>query len=63
LLTNYYRLRRRKGGNGFGYVPIEWPDIDAFQRNARIEFAPWEVQIIEHLDDIFMRVHSKPAND
>jgi len=29
LFRTYMRIRRRKGG-GFGLMPIEWPDIDAF---------------------------------
>lgn len=53
LWAIYRRLRRRKGG-GFGPSPIEWPDIDAFLRHARISLAPWEVEVIEEIDDLFL---------
>lgn len=55
----FNRLRRRKGGNGFSQLPIGWGDIDAFLRQARIELAPWEIEIIEDLDDLFLADHSK----
>jgi hypothetical protein len=54
LWQAYHRLRRRKGGSGFGASPIEWPDIDAFVRNSRFELAPWELEILEMLDDLYM---------
>lgn len=50
----YWRIRKRKAGNGFGSVPIEWPDIDAFVRHTRSELVPWEVEFIEVIDDLFM---------
>lgn len=59
LLGGYWRIRRRKGGNGFGPSPIEWPDIDAFLRHSRVNLAPWEVEIIEELDDCFMSEQGK----
>jgi hypothetical protein len=55
----FNRLRRRKCGNGFGSSPIEWPDVDAFLRLSRIELAPWEIEILEDLDDLFLADHSK----
>lgn len=59
LWTAFNRLRRRKGSNGFGASPIGWPDIDAFVRNTKCELAPWEVEIIEDLDDLFLMDHTK----
>jgi hypothetical protein len=49
----YRRLRRRKG-SGFGPGPIEWPDIDAFLRLSGETLAPWEIEVIEELDDAFL---------
>jgi hypothetical protein len=54
LLHAYHRIRRRKAGSGFGPSPIEWPDIDAFCRFSRMTLVPWEVEIIEALDDVFL---------
>lgn len=61
LMQAYRRLRRRKGGNGFAISPIEWPDIDAFVRLTGFPLAPWEVEVIEDLDDLFIAAQSKKA--
>lgn len=37
-----------------GANPIGWQDIDAFDRKSGLRLGPWEVEIIEALDDIFM---------
>jgi hypothetical protein len=58
LWRSYSRIRRRKA-NGFSISPIEWPDIDAFVRNARFPLTQWEVEIIEMLDDLFLEQHNK----
>jgi hypothetical protein len=55
LWLAYHRIRRRKGGNGFGAVPIEWSDIDAFNRLSGMALVPWEVAMLERLDDAFMK--------
>jgi hypothetical protein len=55
----YSKIRRRKGSNGFGPSPIEGPDIESFQRRHFISLAPWEQEIIEMIDDLFMAEQSK----
>ena len=57
LFLSYMRIRRRKGG-GFGVTPIEWPDIDAFVRNSQFRLAPWEIEVIESLDDAFLAANN-----
>lgn len=54
LWQTYRRLRRRKS-SGFGPGPIEWPDIDAFLRLSGVSLAPWEIEVIEEIDDVFLR--------
>jgi hypothetical protein len=54
LWLAYWRLRRRKGGSGFGPSPIEWPDIDAFVRYSGMRLRPWELEVIEMLDDLYL---------
>ncbi len=54
LWTIFTRLRRRKGAGFSGPLPIEWPDIDAFIRNGRMRLSPWEIEIIEELDDLYL---------
>lgn len=59
----FTRLRSRKGSNGFGAGPLEWPDIAAFCALARISFTPWELEIVELLDDLFVAAHSKAREE
>ena len=38
-----------------GAIPRwEWPDLDAFERHTNQRFFPWEVEILEKLDDLFV---------
>ena len=53
LWNAYWRIRRRRGGSGFGIQPIEWGDISAFITLSGLRFSPWEIEIIESLDDAF----------
>ena len=62
LWAAYHRLRRRKGG-GFGPAPIEWPDIDAFIRRTGLDLRPWEIEIIEGVDDLFLASFSQRPTD
>ena len=61
LWRTFLRIRRRKGSNGFSANPIEWPDIDAFVRNSRLNLAPWEIEVVEALDDLWLTVNSGAA--
>lgn len=54
LWNSYWRIRRRKGAGMSGHSPVEWPDIDAFVRLGGERLTPWEVEIIEQLDDAFL---------
>lgn len=42
-----------------GVKPIEWPDIDAFSRNSGRRYAPWEIEIIEAIDDLYVAEMNK----
>ena len=39
---------------GFAASLIPWTEIDAFQRVTGFRLSPWEVQIIEKLDAMFV---------
>jgi hypothetical protein len=43
-------VRRR---SGFSIEPIGWPELDAFTRLTGVRLVPWEIQLIEMLDDLF----------
>ena len=46
-----------------GPAPIEWPDIDAFLRRSGVHLAPWEIDLLELLDDTWMRVVTAKTYD
>lgn len=60
LWQAFNRIRRRTGGGGFGRSPISWSDIDAFLRHAKLDLAPFEIEILEDLDDLFLKDYSRP---
>lgn len=41
--------------------PIEWPDIEAFVQRTGMRLAPWEIELIERLDDIYLKPEPKPS--
>ena len=59
----YHRLRGRKGGNGFGHSPLEWPDIEAFSRLSGLSLLSWEVALIERMDDLWLRAQAQAQKD
>lgn len=61
LWDTYWRLRRRKGGTGFGASPIEWPDLHAFTLQSRFHLAPWEVELIEAIDDCYLAEQARAS--
>lgn len=52
LWSRFTRLRNRRTSSGFGSNPITWQDIVFFQQLSGVHFQPWEVEIIEDLDNI-----------
>lgn len=58
LWAAFNRLRTRKASGFNGPSPIEWPDIDAFLRRSGMRLAPWEIELIEEIDDIYLNQHS-----
>ena len=61
LWNIYQRLRRRAGGSGFGPNPVSWPAIEAFQRVIHRSLAPWEIELIEMIDDLFLAEAARSA--
>lgn len=54
----FARLRARTGSS-FGPAPIGFADIDAFVRYSGFRLAPWEVEIVEALDDLRLAEHAR----
>lgn len=61
LWKTYFRLRRRCSVGFSGPNPLSWRDIDAFTRQTRFALAPWEVDIIERLDDAYLQPIARRA--
>lgn len=61
LWQTYIRLRRRTPVGMSGPQPITWSDIDAFVRRTGHHLAPWEIVMIETIDDIFLQAGSNPT--
>ncbi len=49
-------------GGFAGPNPIGWQDIDAFSRRSGVRLAPWEIEILERIDDLFLRGDAKPES-
>jgi len=60
LWRAYLRLRRRCGVGFSGPQPVGWIEIDAFARLSGIALAPWEIGLIEAIDDLYLRRGVKP---
>lgn len=54
----FCRLHARRS-SGFTINPITWPDIDAFTRLSGQRLTPWEISLVEELDDLFRMDRSK----
>ncbi len=54
LWRAYLRLRRRTQVGFGGPQPLGWQDIDAFIRRSGLRLAPWEIEILERIDDIYL---------
>lgn len=54
LWQAFLRLRGRAMPTMSGPGPITYSDLDSYTRLTRMSLAPWEVQILENLDDIYL---------
>jgi len=61
LWSAYIRLHARRSSNGFGSNPLTWSDIEAFSRLSGIRLLPWEVEIIESIDNAYIAKQAEDA--
>lgn len=59
LWNAFNRLSARRSSNGFAVSPISWTDIDAFLRRSGLSLAPFEIRIVEDLDDLYRAEQSR----
>lgn len=60
LWAIYCRLAARRGAGGFGAAPIGWVDLAAFQSLTGFRLSPWEVTVIEALDNLHLAGETRP---
>jgi hypothetical protein len=63
LWIAFLRLAARRQSYGFGPVRLSWVEIDAFNRLSGTKLKPWEIEIIEALDDCWMAAQRKPGGE
>ena len=61
LWNIFLRISGRRGSSGFGILPLAWADIDAFSRLTQTPLEPWEVRILEELDDAYLIERSRAS--
>lgn len=55
LWRAFSRIRNRVNGNGYSMPRITMLDLDAFNRLSGLRLLPWEIEIIELLDDALLK--------
>lgn len=61
LWQAFRRLRRRISGSAFGIAAISWADISAFVGLTGQRLLPWEILVIEDLDDAYIEAMSQQS--
>lgn len=51
----WWRLHRRRPSGGMGIASITWSEIKAWSELTGTEVLPWEIEIIEAVEDEFMK--------
>ena len=60
LWNTFLRIRSRIGADAMGNPrPIAWADLDAFNRLSGLRLRPWEIDIIEQLDAVYLEAKAK----
>lgn len=56
----FLRLSKRRG-SGFGPAPLSHTGIKDFFTLIKIEPTPWEIEQIEQLDDVYLKIRAEEA--
>ncbi|MBR2689164.1 MAG: hypothetical protein IKE42_15030 [Aquamicrobium sp.] len=60
--AQFWRLRRRVR-NVNTHQPITWDDIQKFQALTMAHIGPFEIELLEMLDDLFLKAQSEAKNE
>jgi hypothetical protein len=50
-----------RGGNGYGYVPFSWSDVDGFCVLSGFRPAPWKLRALRQMETVWLNHKNKPA--
>ena len=56
----FLRLHNRRP-SAMGVSPISWPDLHAFTATTGFRLAPWEIEMIEQIDDLWLAERARSA--
>ena len=59
LWATFLELHRRRKSNGFGPVPLQYLDVEAWGRLTNRKLDVWELQAILGVDDAYLTVSAK----
>lgn len=57
----FLRLHARRQSMGMGPARLSWGEFADFQRLTGMRLAPWEVAILEQLDDVALKDRGEKA--
>lgn len=59
IWMTFCRLSARRSSGGFGPAPLGWTDLHAYQRMTGATLSPWEIEMIEMLDGMYLEAAAK----
>jgi hypothetical protein len=59
LWAYFWELSRARSHNGFGYLALQFTDIEAWSRMTRQKLDPWELNAILRLDSLYLESLAK----
>lgn len=62
LWRTFLRLSHRRP-SGFGPSPLTWSDIHAFIAASGFRLVPWEIEMIEQLDDLWLAERARTRSE
>lgn len=59
LWAYFWELSRSRSHNGFGYLALQYVDIEAWSRLTKQTLDPWELNAIVKLDALYLESLAK----
>jgi|GEM_PF-4442722 len=52
-----------RGGNGYGYVPFSWSDMEAFCVLSGFLPRPWQLRALRQMETVWLNHKNKPRGE